>query len=598
METSSAFETTVNVQSNQSAQLSKQLRDLIGSIREIIFEENVSDFIDTIEYNDNYIAELTAKLRDVSTRQFKQLRSTMIENDNLHSQLEVSNSNCCLLRIEVESLRASSLALRTGHPVVSIDASVDTQDLFPNICPENALTTPALCSWLLQSPSVTSGNTNGHATETELLASVKANIFSGKESEGETAVPYSANSVEHSNDSENTSVMQNQPSCEGLDDEKAGDHITDIDPAPINYVMWTEYLEECTAPPDDMRSPVIAYLLSNWTSDTNKAMYLVAWAECLGDSLPPGFPMGLQVVGLNPEVRDGFLMLIIPIMRRISKHPLRIYIRQAPSTVSPDFDNWSTGSTSSLALYDIRVKVLAESIRTSSTSSDMSISSTNVNGRNTTTAKWNPADYWKSSSVTSSATNNNNARLLDQESAQSSMTSTRNNSISERINASVDFASSDINIPGNRVPSNDAGSSSNTLFIKPALSTFTNSLLSIVPTTWAAKLGIVNESVDDSRGIVSSDALINFSSLDLYSSSSNDVLDVTSASSHLILQNNDTSSHVNSQLVYTSLSEVSNSPFKSSSTPVESSISSTRTSAGQQRADMIAAKLAALRKQS
>ena len=296
-------------------------------------------------------------------------------------------------------------------------------------------------------------------------------------------------------------------------------------------------------------------------------------------------------------------MLIIPIMRRISRHPLRVYVRQAPSTAPPDFDNWSTGSSNSI-LFDIRVKVLAESVRTSSTSSD-------APNKSISTAKWNPVDYWKSQSVSSSSlsssslvttTNQHNTRLFDQGqgSAQNSINSSRNNSISDRMNATmtvVDIASDERN---HRVLSSDAtGSSSYASNSTTVISTFTSSLLSMVPTTWAAKLGIGYESTEEgltNTNNESLDALVSSSSSSLYSTSDKDDVSNFTSTHH---QNTTESMQTTSQLVYTSLSDVSNSSsVKTPLTTVNTTSPPRAANTGQQRADLIAAKLAALRKQS
>ena len=91
---------------------------------------------------------------------------------------------------------------------------------------------------------------------------------------------------------------------------------------------WRLYSDIVPQPPYDIQSPVVAHLLSNWSSDANKCLYIKSWVECLATELPDGFPRGLQLAGCTPEIKDGFLLLLVPIMRGISLYPLEVHIRR------------------------------------------------------------------------------------------------------------------------------------------------------------------------------------------------------------------------------------------------------------------------------
>ena len=95
-------------------------------------------------------------------------------------------------------------------------------------------------------------------------------------------------------------------------------------------------------------------------------LYLVSWIEGLSmlEILPDEFPKGLQIVEVNIMIRDGFLMLLYPLMRFVSKHKLVLYTRLS-STLSKSNTVASTTTTTSTTntvdeLYDIRIKVLNE----------------------------------------------------------------------------------------------------------------------------------------------------------------------------------------------------------------------------------------------
>jgi hypothetical protein len=128
--------------------------------------------------------------------------------------------------------------------------------------------------------------------------------------------------------------------------------------------VWVEYhdpnLPDPAVPGDEqpipfggLHSPVIERLLNEWTDDHNKIMYLVSWVEGLSklEILPEAFPRGLQIVEVNTMVRDGFLMLLLPLMRYMSLHKLVLFTRTAAGT-GADLE--------SEALFDIRIKVLNE----------------------------------------------------------------------------------------------------------------------------------------------------------------------------------------------------------------------------------------------
>lgn len=127
--------------------------------------------------------------------------------------------------------------------------------------------------------------------------------------------------------------------------------------------VWVEYydpnLPDPAVPGDEqpipfggLHSPVIERLLNEWTDDHNKIMYLVSWVEGLSklEILPEAFPRGLQIVEVNTMVRDGFLMLLLPLMRYMSLHKLVLFTRTAGAGADLESE----------ALFDIRIKVLNE----------------------------------------------------------------------------------------------------------------------------------------------------------------------------------------------------------------------------------------------
>jgi hypothetical protein len=70
-------------------------------------------------------------------------------------------------------------------------------------------------------------------------------------------------------------------------------------------------------------------VLHHRTSDTNKVEYLRNWLHHIVTEkctiLPPNFTPGLQLVHLPPEVKDGFLTLIVPMIK--SRQDLVVKVR-------------------------------------------------------------------------------------------------------------------------------------------------------------------------------------------------------------------------------------------------------------------------------
>ncbi|CAN0049448.1 unnamed protein product [Ectocarpus sp. 4 AP-2014] len=126
---------------------------------------------------------------------------------------------------------------------------------------------------------------------------------------------------------------------------------------------WVEETVEHPPPDYGLESPVIRYLLQQWSTDPDKLKYLSLWLRCVIErrKVPDAFPSGLQLVGLAPEIKDGFLTLVIPMIRFTGGIPVLVHSRRSPpeesapagagTPTSPDSHSKET------ALWDLRVKV-------------------------------------------------------------------------------------------------------------------------------------------------------------------------------------------------------------------------------------------------
>ena len=120
---------------------------------------------------------------------------------------------------------------------------------------------------------------------------------------------------------------------------------------------WRISSDDVPQPPYDIQSPVVAHLLSNWSSDANKCLYIKSWVECLATELPDGFPRGLQLAGCTPEIKDGFLLLLVPIMRGISLYPLEVHIRRRLPRAASLVEDAAEAS-----VFDLRIKVILSEV--------------------------------------------------------------------------------------------------------------------------------------------------------------------------------------------------------------------------------------------
>jgi hypothetical protein len=86
-----------------------------------------------------------------------------------------------------------------------------------------------------------------------------------------------------------------------------------------NFVTeWDELSSPLPPPPDHgLRSPIVNAVLTQWTEDPNLHHSLLAWMERVmtGDNLENTVPP-LTISSLDHQVRDGFIMHVLPLLLR------------------------------------------------------------------------------------------------------------------------------------------------------------------------------------------------------------------------------------------------------------------------------------------
>eukprot|EP00903_Cladosiphon_okamuranus_P008831 g8457.t2 len=128
---------------------------------------------------------------------------------------------------------------------------------------------------------------------------------------------------------------------------------------------WVEETVEHPAPDYGVDSPVIRYLLQQWSGEPEKLRYLSLWLRCVIErrKVPDAFPSGLQLVGLAPEVKDGFLTLVIPMIRFNGGVPVLVHSRRCPPDEHLSMGDGAPGASDSRDT-ELKLPVLSWSVET------------------------------------------------------------------------------------------------------------------------------------------------------------------------------------------------------------------------------------------
>ncbi|KAG1701986.1 hypothetical protein DVH05_010476 [Phytophthora capsici] len=102
---------------------------------------------------------------------------------------------------------------------------------------------------------------------------------------------------------------------------------------------WQEELVRHPTPHFDLESPEVAYILRAWTKNIKKMRYLRRWLIQVVNTkgpLPDDFPMGVELPRLPPEVRDGFLTLVLPLLRKQTEREILAHSRRYNDGIHTD----------------------------------------------------------------------------------------------------------------------------------------------------------------------------------------------------------------------------------------------------------------------
>ncbi|CAI5713026.1 unnamed protein product [Hyaloperonospora brassicae] len=94
---------------------------------------------------------------------------------------------------------------------------------------------------------------------------------------------------------------------------------------------WQEELVRHPTPHFEMQSPEVSYILQAWTQNIKKIRYLRRWliqVVVTKGPLPDDFPMAVELPRLPLEVRDGFLTLVLPLLRKQTEREIIAHSRR------------------------------------------------------------------------------------------------------------------------------------------------------------------------------------------------------------------------------------------------------------------------------
>lgn len=106
-----------------------------------------------------------------------------------------------------------------------------------------------------------------------------------------------------------------------------------------NFHTWQEELVRHPTPHFDLDSPEVLYVLQSWTRNVKKLQFLRMWfAQIVATrgNLPQDLPLRIELPRLLPEIRDGFLTLVVPLLRKQTRRDIHVYARQYNDQVHTD----------------------------------------------------------------------------------------------------------------------------------------------------------------------------------------------------------------------------------------------------------------------
>ncbi|CAK4620687.1 hypothetical protein LEN26_007835 [Aphanomyces euteiches] len=96
---------------------------------------------------------------------------------------------------------------------------------------------------------------------------------------------------------------------------------------------WTEETTRYPTPHFAMDSNEVHYLVSQWTQNPTKIKSLMLWLVAMSEdadepvSIASKLPVAIELPRLSNEVRDGFLTLVVPLLRKQMTHQVFVHTR-------------------------------------------------------------------------------------------------------------------------------------------------------------------------------------------------------------------------------------------------------------------------------
>ena len=104
--------------------------------------------------------------------------------------------------------------------------------------------------------------------------------------------------------------------------------------SPTTSYRLNEWILESSrypTPSFSLSSPEMHYLLNAWSMNHKKVSLLLHWMHCIESGqlvkLFAEFPASMELPQLMPEVKDGFLTMVVPLLRRQTLLEIKVFCR-------------------------------------------------------------------------------------------------------------------------------------------------------------------------------------------------------------------------------------------------------------------------------
>lgn len=345
----------------RNTSLSKQIRGVSSTAnRSILSDSSSEDSLDAIIQKGRSLVlgspRAVIKLSESRDESFALFERKMESDMNLEARKEVLLLKAALEKAnrKIASLERLNTVSEKKEPFPSeiepITTSVDDleTELFLKIADEIEESMSALLSEETEGARESEGMTNptiqlGDPALEEELEKYRAALIETLQIDASHNKIHSTNSM--SMDDANLAQDVSKSHSSELASEQRMVNVRMIDGE--NFVTEWENVSALPPPPDHgLRSPIVDAILKRWTDDEGTRVALTNWVEGILNGADPESILPLKIAGLDHQIKDGFLMHVLPLLLRRKDVHVQVTSRATRTTqydiavaVSPSADS-------------------------------------------------------------------------------------------------------------------------------------------------------------------------------------------------------------------------------------------------------------------